>query len=949
MSTAYHAKYLANKLTLRNPGNDAKRLGNTLFNASINLNPHQIEAAMFAFKSPVSKGVILADEVGLGKTIEAGLIISQYWSEMKRKILVTAPASLVKQWQAELIDKFNIPSEVMDSKAFRKYEKENYYNPFVQENKVIIASHHFVSNMKDKVKLANFDLVIIDEAHKLRNVHMKNNQIAKNIKEATEKSKKILLTATPLQNSLIELYGLSMLIDENIFGDKKYFQHRYMQASQIYMDELRERLSYFVHRTLRKQVTQYINYSERKAQTFSFSPSKDEQLLYELITDYIQDEETYGINKRQRHLVEMVLRKILSSSTYALIGTLEGFKQRLQLMYETADQDQLNDWLEQLREQDDFDEDEFIKMEDQEQDESIDPEKLLAEIKLIDEFIEIAKRITVDSKAMKLLESLNYAFEQLEKTEGANRKVLIFTESRKTQDYLYSFLKENGYDKIVRFSGQNNTKEAIEIYNNWIQNPKNADFKRNTRQTNMRQALLDYFKEEAEIMIATEAGAEGLNMQFCSVLINYDLPWNPQRIEQRIGRCHRYGQKCDVVVINFLNNKNLIDQRVYDLLTAKFHLFEGVFGSSDEVLGNLENGTDIEKELMKIYTSCRTPMEIERAFNELQEKFKDDIDSKIKETRQALIDNFDEDVHAKFANTVEETQQQLQDIEQDFWQLTQYQLKNVAIFNDDYTFTINEDVISDAKGRYSLISKQETEKIDYRTYRMNSDLGEYVIDTALQAMENEDYVTFDITNYPYNITALKNLVGQTGYLSLNKLSIQSYEVEEYLFINGLLDNGQTIDTELGEKLFRLDGQIIKKHSVPSEMKTRLGADAEIYGNTITNEVIERNNQFYREETKRITKWADELVESLNLEISSLRKQIKDKQRQFDNAKTTVEMEELDAEISKIKRELKRKRDELGDKEDEIDEQRRKMMSDLRKSSYKGANLENLFMIKFKII
>ena len=223
MSTAYHAKYLANKLTLRNPGNDAKRLGNTLFNASINLNPHQIEAAMFAFKSPVSKGVILADEVGLGKTIEAGLIISQYWSEMKRKILVTAPASLVKQWQAELIDKFNIPSEVMDSKAFRKYEKRNYYNPFVQENKVIIASHHFVSNMKDKVKLANFDLVIIDEAHKLRNVHMKNNQIAKNIKEATEKSKKILLTATPLQNSLIELYGLSMLIDANIFGDKKVF------------------------------------------------------------------------------------------------------------------------------------------------------------------------------------------------------------------------------------------------------------------------------------------------------------------------------------------------------------------------------------------------------------------------------------------------------------------------------------------------------------------------------------------------------------------------------------------------------------------------------------------------------------------------------------------------------------------------------------------------------
>ena len=739
-----------------------------------------------------------------------------------------------------------------------------------------------------------------------------------------------------------------MLIDENIFGDKKYFQHRYMQASQLYMDELRERLGYFVHRTLRKQVTQYINYSARKAQTFSFSPTKDEQLLYELITDYIQDEETYGINKRQRHLVEIVLRKILSSSTFALIGTLEGFKHRLQVMYETADQNQLNDWLEQLREQDDFDEEEYLE-EEQALDEVIDPEKLLAEIKLIDEFIEVAKRITVDSKATKLLESLNYAFDQLEKTEGANRKVLIFTESRKTQDYLYSFLKENGYEKIVRFSGQNNTEEAIQIYNNWIQNPKNVDFKRNTRQTNMRQALLDYFKNEAEIMIATEAGAEGLNMQFCSVLINYDLPWNPQRIEQRIGRCHRYGQKCDVVVVNFLNNKNLIDQRVYDLLTAKFHLFEGVFGSSDEVLGNLENGTDIEKELMKIYTSCRTPTEIERAFNELQAKFKEDIDTKIKETRQVLIDHFDEDVHAKFANTVEETEQQLKDIEQDFWQLTKYQLKDVATFKDDYTFTVNRDVITESRGNYSLISKQDTEHNNYRIYRMNSELGEYVIKQAIQSTENGDYVVFDITNYPYNITALKNLVGQTGYLSLNKLSIQSYDMEEYLFINGLLENGQPIDNEIGEKLFRLDGRIIENDSVPSDIESQLKANADLYGNSVVNEVVERNNQFYREETKRITKWAEELEESLNLEIESLRKQIKDKQRQFDNSKTTTEMEELDIEITKMKRELKRKWTDLGEKQDEIDTERRKMMANLRKDSLKGMNLNPLFTIKFKII
>ena len=196
---------------------------------------------------------------------------------------------------------------------------------------------------------------------------------------------------------------------------------------------------------------------------------------------------------------------------------------------------------------------------------------------------------------------------------------------------------------------------------------------------------------------------------------------------------------------------------------------------------------------------------------------------------------------------------------------------------------------------------------------------------------------------------MKNLVGQTGYLKVNKLCIQSYETEEYLFMNGILDNGKVIDTELGEKLFRLEGQIIGEKAVANEMRLRLQADAEVYANKITNEVIDRNNQFYQNETKRITKWADELVESLHMEIEVLRKQIKDKQRLFDNAKTATEMDELDIEMAKIKRELRRKRDELGDKEDEIDTERRKMMVSLRNAKFKDIKLDNLFMIKFKIV
>jgi len=163
----------------------------------------------------------------------------------------------------------------------------------------------------------------------------------------------------------------------------------------------------------------------------------------------------------------------------------------------------------------------------------------------------------------------------------------------------------------------------------------------------MRAALVDYFKNNAKIMIATEAAAEGINLQFCSLVVNYDLPWNPQRIEQRIGRCHRYGQNFDVVVINFINQKNEANKRVFELLSEKFNLFQGVFGASDEILGSIESGVDFEKRIVKIYQECRRTEEIKEAFDKLQSELEEQITEKMKNTKQKLLDNFDKEVHEK--------------------------------------------------------------------------------------------------------------------------------------------------------------------------------------------------------------------------------------------------------------------------------------------------------------
>src|SRR5207249_1416879 len=181
----------------------------------------------------------------------------------------------------------------------------------------------------------------------------------------------------------------------------------------------------------------------------------------------------------------------------------------------------------------------------------------------------------------------------------------------------------------------------------WFEHHQGTDRVTGSRTADMRSALVDYFREQGRIMIATEAGAEGINLQFCSMVVNYDLPWNPERIEQRIGRCHRYGQKHDVVVVNFLNRKNEADQRVFQLLSEKFQLFEGIFGASDEVLGTIESGVDFEKRIAEIYQRCRQSNAIQLAFDDLQRELSLEIDKTMTRTRQQLLEHFDDEVREK--------------------------------------------------------------------------------------------------------------------------------------------------------------------------------------------------------------------------------------------------------------------------------------------------------------
>lgn len=949
MNNKFLAKWYINYLDCKHSGSTIDRISMTLFNSKIKLTPHQIDAALFAFKSPINKGVLLADEVGLGKTIEAGIIIAQLRLEKKANILIVAPASLIRQWNSELYDKFSLESQIMDRKMFNNYIRKGYSNPFDVYKGITICSYQFASSNSELIHNSNFEMVIIDEAHKLRNYYTEKSIIANNIKFATENFKKVLLTATPIQNSIMDLYGLTSFIDDNIFGDKTIFRYNYVKNFNLEKDELRKRLKNYMHRTLRSQVTQYIKYTKRIAETFYFVQNPDEQELYTMLQDIIVNPEQhpYIIPGKHKHLLLLIMSKLMGSSIYALKGTLEIILKRLNELKKGEDLD-LTEYLKNQELVDEIEDDELMNLEssDDKLSEQIDFEMLTNEIKYVRTMILKADSIKKESKYDALLNSLNFSFSHL-KEIGANEKVLIFTESRRTQDFLYETLKNDGYDGVLLYNGSNNDEESKKIYNEWINRPENAEKRTNNKDLNMRSAILDEFKNNGTILISTEAGSEGLNLQFCSLVINYDLPWNPQRVEQRIGRCHRFGQKFDVTVINFINSSNKVEQRIYELLSQKFLLFDEVFGASDEVLGKINNVENLEYAIANIYQNCRTTEEIDDAFDKIQEQFGDEIKSSIDKTKKDIIDNFEEDIQKYFEDTIQTAEVKINYLESIFWNLTKIVLKEYAEFNDQ-EYIINVKNLDNYNGIYKLSSRNEDNK--YIDYNFNTKLGNYVLNTARNILEDKGEIIFNISDYKYNLREVENLKNKSGLIKLCSYNIKSFDDENYLFFSGRLDDGTYLSDDVIQKMFRVNTQ--EQYidiNIDNKLNNEVEKDIKIYSNKIFNESSEKNNEYLNDEIIKINKWADDKIQAIELEAEQMREQRKELRKQSDLSSNSTDKLRIEMEISSLTDRISKKWLELSKNEKVVENKRNTMIESIKKENMKTSELNVIFTIKFEVI
>lgn len=963
--TDYQAKYYAHELQRSYANDHVGKLAGLLFDAQVEPKPHQIDAALFALQTPFLPGVILADEVGLGKTIEAGIVISQYWAERRRSILIVAPSSLRQQWQQELYEKFLIPSSILDSAS----KDALLARAGSRSAQVLICSYEFALRHELSL-LKSWDLVVADEAHRLRNYWTGKTKAADAMAHIVKGAHKtVLLTATPLQNKLEELYGLVSIFDPSYFHSLDAFRERYVKNRDLTGDDdLVERVATISKRTLRRDADKYIHFTKRLPLTVEFTPSTEEAKLYDLVNDYLQRDELFAFAGSQRHLSALIIRKRLGSSTYAVASTLENIANRLAGEIAAG---QSRDNRGGLITADFMADDELTSEEIEEADALEDDanpgarsalsagghvedsvlSEMKAEVAELREYAALARSITVNQKAVKLGEALDRGFERLREL-GAPEKAIIFTDSTKTQQYIAGTLSMSGRGEgLVLFNGSNDSPEQTAIYQAWLEANKDGDLITGIAAVDRRKALVDYFRTQGTIMIATEAAAEGINLQFCSMLVNYDLPWNPQRVEQRIGRVHRFGQKHNVVVVNFSNKGNIAEQRILELLTNKFQLFSSVFGASDEVLGAIEDGLDFEKTISDILIRCKTANELDTAFKALEKQYAGEISREMAGAKAKVFDNLDPHVQDRLKAYDAQSGEVLNKFERLLLAVTRHELDSCATFEGDgRTFVLHESPVKDAPtGRYFFKSKPLD---NAHQYRYSSPLGQHVVAAATAHATPTRELTFSISQSERASNAVKAMEGVSGELTVNLLTFTMKArdediTESYMLAGALTDDGRWLDeeyvadildlacTNVGTQDVQIDAAQFEQHL--STRRDELG-----------KEVQGRNSCYYAQQEELIYRNKQDRKAEHEGKIRDFRAKEKEARklaRQADDP-----MEQL-----RLKKEARRWEQRAEEADEDFRETRRKLRAEADKylelieQSLQGTrNTEHLFTVRWRI-
>jgi superfamily II DNA or RNA helicase len=945
----------AEELVRRRRSDEHARLALAQRQGRIDPNPHQVDAVMFALARIPEGGCILADEVGLGKTIEAGLVVAQLLAEGKRRVLIVVPKPLLGQWEEELYSLFGIEARIGRA----------HPEAFAGEG-VFIVGRELAGTETVSRMLASgepFDLVVIDEAHELfsgiyrrydrQGEHKEESKeavVAHRVREAIGGAPVLLLTATPIQNSLAELWGLVQYVEPTgtLLGNLDTFRKVFAPADDATIadgqdEELRRRMASVCRRTLRRQAQEFLErpFVRRHCRMFEYSMQADERALYDDVTRWLLEPNLVAFSGVSSHLLLLGFHRRMASSTAALAASLERVCVRLEHIVSGAPVDDvaLREFLADLEEDED-DTSDAASAEAQ----PIDLARARAELERVRTFARRARRLGPGAKADALLRALR---------QLGDRKVLVFTESIATQDFLFELLTANGFapTDVTLFRGTNDSRRAKQALEHWrAENPQSGNA---PRDIGVRLALLHEFKTSSRVMIATEAGAKGLNLQFCDVVVNYDLPWNPQRIEQRIGRCHRYGQENDVTVVNFISADNEADRLTFEILARKLDLFGRVLDSSDHVLhepatdapetiaGSL--GVALERELQRIHEQARSKEQMVREL----EGLRDNMD----ERRRTLEDGWhraasliqsrlDADVQRVFRRIRDDLPESLAGVDRAVDHVVSGYLEARAIphgrSNADGRILLDVEgerfVIGSAKG----IEGAEPLHLGHRLVAKS-------IEDARRASAEVKAVQIDTAQAS---PELRELRGRRGRLVIAKVGYTGFESVDRLIVLAVCD-GVALEMDLGRALVKLP--MVATPDVSSDVPNELIEDALEEAVFLDQEEVEAGERAkFEAALARLERSVEDRVLILRRRITELEKRKAIAIAERDRALSVEAREHAQRKLSNLEEAASELDVALVEMEQRTEEMYRTRRESLTSRRTHGPSVERLVDVRFEI-
>ena len=969
----FNQRILAEDLVRVRRPDERERYAAAQRQARIDPNPHQIDAVIFALRRLREGGCILADEVGLGKTVEAGLVIAQSRAEGAQRILLIVPKSLIGQWQGELLNLFGIQA---------RENETSFFAPGVY-----LVGREFAGSERGSIPLGAappFDLAVIDEAHEIfAGLYKRYDRdgtydetssqavMAHRVRGFLRSTSVLLLTATPMQNSLAELWGLVQYVEPTgtLLGDIATFREVFCSEDDRSLipgqeHELKRRLAMVQRRTLRRQAQEFLErpFTQRRCRLYDYAMTDNERSLYDDVTEYLLEPSLYAFAGRQRRLLLLGFHRRMASSIKALAASLENVAARLRHLQAGVRSD--NTVASVLE---DLEDDEEIDQSSEESAAPVDRTGLAAELARIEGFIARAQSLPHDAKARSFQKAIKVVVDMARQGRGSG-KAVVFTESITTQEYLRSLLLAIGLgdEDITLFRGVNDHARAHQAFAVWQQEEGHLfpPGSRPSREVGIRLALVHEFRRRSKVLVCTEAGAKGLNLQFCETVINYDLPWNPQRIEQRIGRCHRYSQNRDVTVVNFLARDNQAHRLTFEILSQKLDLFGRVLDASDHVLHEPRTETpellvstlsaEFESDLRSIYSRSRTLDEVIREIAALRDKISErraTFEMEYARTSQIIESRFDENVRRVFKRLREDLPESLAALDRDLANLVDGYLTALGVkyrrSDEPGRSVFNIEPEAELPGEVGDCRRFATGDARALTDAEPLNLVHPLVLAAIRHATSWSGDASVTLHLPSDSSAhLTALAGKVGVICVVLVHYAGFEPVERLAAAAVVD-GAPIDPALAAKLTGLHAADGPAFDVPVKAQWLDEAvDEAVFADQ--RQIEEGEHKHFKEAIGQLERFMEDKILVCRRERASIAEKLRAARAIRDGIVGASAREKVEAEILRLankEESLERRIRVLESREDSI---YRKWRDEYHELRYQAPTVKRLFQVGFRI-